>query len=226
MKKYTTLFCDVDNTLLDFYKAESTAIEQLFANYGIDNSKQSISLYSRTNEKYWKLFEKGEMTKEQILVERFAETLRLMGEDRDSVSMNKDYFYLLSTCHFLIDGADRVLASLKEKGYNIYATTNGVARTQYKRIGESALAPYFDDIFVSETAGAQKPSREYFDYALSQSAEKDRSKILVIGDSMSSDIKGGIDSGFDTCWYNAFGEEKLYEPTYIITDLQELNTLL
>ena len=226
MKKYTSLFLDVDNTLLDFYAAESHAIKELFAKYNIDNSKETVSLYSAVNKKYWQKYERGEMEKEQILVERFRETLNILGKTRDAKSMNNDYFNLLSASSFLLDGAMELVKSLKQKGYFLYATTNGVAKTQYRRIRESGLEKYFDDIFVSETAKACKPEKEYFDYAIAHSKEKDRSKILVIGDSMTSDIKGGINSGLDTCWFDYFGEEKLFVPTYRVKTLKEIDNLL
>lgn len=226
MKKYTTLFLDLDNTLLDFYAAESYAIEKLFSKYGLDNSKKTVALYSKINKEHWESFERGEKKKEEILTLRFKKTLEAMGEERDPVALNRDYFLLLSSCHFLLPGAMETVSAIKKKGYCLYLTTNGVAKTQYKRIEESGLAPFFDDVFVSETAGAQKPSREYFDFVYNHSGEKDKSKILVVGDSMTSDIKGGIDSGFDTVWLDGFGEEKLFEPTYRITDITELNNLL
>lgn len=226
MKKYTSLFLDVDNTLLDFYAAESYAIKKLFAKYGIDNSEKSVSLYSAVNKKYWQKYERGEMKKEEILIERFRETLLLLGEKRDAKSMNGDYFNLLSSTSILLDGAKELLYSLKQKGYLLYATTNGVAKTQYRRIKESGIERFLDGIFVSETAKACKPEKEYFDYAIEHSKEKDRSKILVIGDSMTSDIKGGINSGLDTCWFDGFGEEKLFEPTYTAKTLKEIDELL
>lgn len=224
--KYETLFIDVDNTILDFTAAEAHAIRQLFSEYELPNDDATIKTYSRINDKYWKLFETGVLPKERILVARFEETLSALGYERNATEMSKRYFFLLSECHFVIDGAEDVLSYLKDCGYKIYATTNGVAATQYKRIAASGIEKYFDDIFVSETAGAKKPEKEYFDYVLSKIGNVCKDKILVIGDSMTSDIKGGINSGFDTCWYDGYGEERLFEPTYTVSKIQELKNLL
>lgn len=226
MRKYNALYFDVDNTLLDFYACEAAAIKELFGENGIKNDEETIALYSKVNEKYWGKYEKGLMTKEQIVVERFRETLEILGEDKDPEWMNKRYFSLLSKQCFKIDGAIEVLEYLKCRGYLIYATTNGVASTQYSRLENSGIGKYFDKVFVSETAGCQKPSVGYYEYVIKNSDEKDKSKILAIGDSMTSDIKGGIDFGIDTCWYDGFGREKLFEPTYTVKNIKELTKIL
>lgn len=226
MKKYSTLYIDVDGTLLDFIAAESHAAEQLFKDYGLPHDGKAVKLYSGINDRYWKMFEEGRITKPELVVLRFEELLKVFGEKRDAKQMNRDYFELLSHCHFLIDGATETLTYLKKSGYLMYAATNGVVKTQYKRIRESGIEPFFDGIFVSEVIGFQKPSPEYFDYIIEHTPEKDRSKILVIGDSMTSDIKGGTDSGLDTCWYDAFGEKKTSEPTYTVKNIRELTCIL
>lgn len=226
MKKYTTLFLDMDNTILDFSASERHAIKQLFENYGLPCGDDAVKTYSRINDSYWKKFERGELKKSEIVTARFRDTLKLFGEERDFARMNDDYFHLLSKCYFKTEGADEVLGYLKSSGYLLYATTNGVSRTQHNRISGAGIKDYFDGIFVSEDAGFQKPDRRYFDYAVQNCAESDTSKILVIGDSMTSDIRGGINAGLDTCWYNAHGEEKLFEPTYEITDIHDLVNML
>ncbi len=227
MKKYTTLYFDIDNTLLDFYASEDYAIRQVFKEFGLPCSDCTVKLYSEINKKYWQKFERNEMTKEQILVARFAETIEKLGFEKNPEEINARYFNMLGNCSFVIDGAKEILSCLKEKGYIICATTNGVAQTQFNRIEKSGLKEFFSGgIFVSEKTGHQKPEKEYYDYVLNNTEEKDKSKILVIGDSMTSDIKGGINFGVDTCWYNAYGEEKLYEPTYKIKKLCELNKIL
>lgn len=226
MKKYTTLFFDIDNTLLDFYASEKFAIKKLFKNHGLPYDDKTVSVYSKINEKYWKMFERGEKSKSEILVARFSETLSVLGEKRDAKVMSEEYFNLLSECHFKTLYAEDILKYLKGKGYLIYATTNGVSITQYKRINESGLKEYFDGIFVSETVGCQKPQKEYFDYVINNIPENDKSKILVIGDSMTSDIKGGKNAGLDTCWFDGYGEEKVLTPDYVVTDLKQLEEIL
>ena len=133
---------------------------------------------------------------------------------------------LLSEGYDVIDGAFEILKYLREKGYKIYATTNGVAFTQYKRVKNSGLEPLFDGVFVSEEAGHQKPEKEYFDYVTEHTDEKDRDKILVIGDSQSSDILGAVNSGIDSCWYNPKNAKTTHFSQYEISSLEELKKIL
>lgn len=226
MKKYTTLYFDLDNTLLDFHAAEREALTSLLKLHKIPFSEEEIKLYSKINQSYWERFERGEIPKKEIYAGRFRTFLEAVDQSGDPEQMAVDYFSFLSlNCDF-IEGATDILDYVKAKGYILCATTNGMAKTQYNRIEKSGLNNYFDYIFVSETTGSQKPEKEYFDYAVEHSAEKDRSKILVIGDSMSSDILGGINAGIDTCWYNPKGDKGKYTPTYEIKDLDELKNIL
>ncbi len=226
MKKYTTLYLDLDNTLLDFYAAERQAISSLLELHNIPFGEKEIKLYSGINQSYWEMFERGEIEKQEIFAGRFKTFLETVNRKGDPEKMAKDYFGLLSEGCQLMEGAKDILDYLKSKGYILCATTNGVASTQYKRIKNSGLHPYFDYVFVSETTGRQKPEKEYFDYVLEHSPEKDKEKILIIGDSMSSDILGGINSGLDTCWFNPDGTDAKYPVQYEINDLSELKNIL
>ncbi len=224
--KYSTLYFDLDNTLLDFSAAERNAITQLLKLYELPSDSATAALYSSINRSYWERFERGEIKKQEIFAGRFESLLAALGQERDAVRMGDDYFKLLSEGHDMIEGAEEILKYLKLKGYTICITTNGVSFTQYKRIKESGLKKYFDYIFVSEDAGHQKPEKEYFDYVLQNSPEKDTSKILVIGDSQSSDILGGINSGLDTCWYNPSKQKGKYPTSYEIDDILKLKSFL
>jgi len=225
-KKYTTLFFDLDNTLLDFHKSENTAIKQVLRQNDLPCDEETARLYSAINQTYWERFERGEMTKSEILVNRFKTLLEKIDRQGNPEKISKEYFLALSCGYDLIDGAMEVLERIKKAGYIICATTNGVSLTQYKRIKNSGLEKYFDYVFVSEDTGYQKPAKEYFDYAVANSTEKDKSKILIIGDSQSSDILGGINSGIDTCWYNPKGESGRYESTYTVLSLFEICDIL
>ncbi len=226
MRKYDALFIDVDNTLLDFYASEDFAIRKVFSENNIRNDDYAVSLYSKINQKYWQMFERGEMSKEKILVERFRETFRELGADADPIKVSKEYFLGLSNCHFLMPDAIEILSYLKEKGYAVYLTTNGVSLTQYKRIEESGIKRFADAVFVSEDAGHQKPEKEYFDYVFANIPKTSPERTLVIGDSMTSDIKGGKNAGLDTCWFDAFGEERKLDTTYTVHSLLELKNIL
>lgn len=226
MKKYTTLYFDLDNTILDFTATEHNAVEQLLKLHNLPVSDEIIAKYSAINQSWWERFEKGEIEKSQIFEGRFKTFLEFYGFKASSEKMSADYFGLLASGHDVIDGAEAVLKYVKNNGYTVCITTNGISKTQYRRIAESGLKRYFDYVFVSEQAGYQKPEAEYFRYVMSKSKEKNKQKILVIGDSMSSDILGGINFGVDTCWLNTGGKAALYKPTYEIDSIVKLTDIL
>lgn len=226
MKKYSTIYFDLDNTLLDFTKSEHKAIKKLLDMYGLKSDDQTAKLYSEINRGFWEAFERGEIKKEEIFAGRFKKLLSVLGETRDSTAMSNDYFSLLSEGYDVVDGAFEILKFLRDNGYKVYATTNGVAFTQYKRVKNSGLKPFFDGVFVSEEAGHQKPEKEYFDYVMENSDEKNREKILVIGDSQSSDILGAKNAGIDSCWYNPVKAQPTYFSKYQISSLKELEKIL
>ncbi|MBQ7726138.1 MAG: YjjG family noncanonical pyrimidine nucleotidase [Clostridia bacterium] len=223
---YTSLFLDLDNTLLDFQKAEKQAILLVLAENGLPANEETAALYSEINRSFWERFERGEIPKAAIFTGRFETLLAALHASGDVEAISKQYCQYLSDGFFTVDGAISVLTALKEKGYLLYATTNGLSATQYKRIDGSGLRPYFDGIFVSEDANAQKPQKEYFEYVIAHIPEQDRRRILIIGDSQSSDILGGINAGIDTCWYNPHALPARWKATYEIRSLLELPDLL
>lgn len=225
-KKYTTIYFDLDNTILDFTATEHNAIAQLLKLHNLPLSDEIISSYSKINQSWWERFERGEIKKNEIFAGRFKTFLEVHNLTGDPEKMSKDYFGLLAAGHDVMAGAEEVLKYVKEKGYTVCITTNGVSITQYRRIDECGLKQYFDYVFVSEDAGHQKPEREYFDYVMSNSVEKDKSKIIVIGDSQSSDILGAINFGVDSCWLNASGTKGKNVPTYEIKAILQIKEIL
>ena len=226
MKKYTTLYFDLDNTILDFSAAEYNAIRKLLELYNLPVTQEVISTYSNINKMWWESFERGEIEKNQIFAGRFRDLLAYFNFKGDPEQMGESYFEFLSYGFDSIEGAQEVLKNLKEKGYTICITTNGVSRTQYRRIDGCGLKQYFDYIFVSEDAKHQKPEKEYFDYVMANTPEKDKSKILVIGDSESSDILGGINFGVDTCWFNPNNKPATLKSTYEIANILHICDIL
>ncbi len=226
MKRYTTLYFDLDNTILDFTASEYNAIKQLLSLHNLPISDEIILKYSEINQSWWERFEKGEIQKSEIFAGRFETFLQFYNLDGDAQKMSQDYFGLLASGHDVVGGAENVLQYVKQQGYTVCITTNGVSRTQYRRIDECGLKQYFDYIFVSEDAGHQKPEKEYFEYVMENTPEKDKSKILVIGDSQSSDILGGINFGVDTCWLNPKGNTAPHKPTYEITEIMQIKGIL
>ena len=223
---YTSLFLDLDNTLLDFSKAEAYAVSRVLKNNGLPFDGKTVKLYSDINKSFWESFERGEIPKTAIYAGRFKKLLDVLGKNGDAQSLSAEYGRGLSEGYFKVDGADEILVYLKAKGYKLYATTNGLSSTQYKRIDGSGLKNYFDAVFVSEEAGHQKPEKEYFDYVISSIPETDKSKMLIVGDSQSSDILGGVNAGIDTCWFNPEKLTAKYPSKYEISALSELKSIL
>lgn len=224
--KYTSLFLDLDNTILDFNKAEDSAIRRVLQKHNLPCDDDIVKKYSEINLSYWKRFEKGEIKREDIFENRFTDLLKYLNREGDVVTIAKDYFVFLSEGYYTVDGAVDILKYLKRKGYSIYITTNGISFTQVKRIRDSGIEDYIDAVFISEDIGHKKPEKEYFDSVLERIPEKVKTKILIIGDSQSSDILGGINSGIDTCWYNPNGEKAKYRSQFEISDLAEIKLIL
>lgn len=200
MIKYVLL--DIDDTLLDFGKAEAAAIKKTFERIGIPATDEVIARYSEINNAQWSALEKGELTRQQVLVRRFDILFEELGiKDVPSEMAQASYEYLLGIGHYFIDGAVELLEALKDK-YKLYIVSNGTACVQDSRLASAGIAPYFKDIFISERIGADKPSREFFDRAFSRIEGFEREKAIIVGDRLSSDILGGINAGITTCWFN------------------------
>lgn len=200
MIKYVLL--DIDDTLLDFGKAEAAAIKKTFERIGIPATDEVIARYSEINNAQWSALEKGELTRQQVLVRRFDILFEELGiKGVPSEMAQASYEYLLGIGHYFIDGAVELLEALKDK-YELYIVSNGTACVQDSRLASAGIAPYFKDIFISERIGADKPSREFFDRAFSRIEGFEREKAIIVGDRLSSDILGGINAGITTCWFN------------------------
>ncbi|MBR7132741.1 MAG: YjjG family noncanonical pyrimidine nucleotidase [Clostridia bacterium] len=226
MIEYTTLFLDVDNTLLDFNKAEAHAVYRVLKEHNLPCDEEAIKLYSDINLSFWKRFERGEIERDMIFESRFRVFLEHYNATGDVSAISDRYCANLADEFFTVDGAKELLKYLKDKGYKLYATTNGFAKTQFNRIRGAGLEPFFDKIFISEDARHQKPDKEYFDFVISGIPEKNITKMLIIGDSQSSDILGGINSGIDTCWYNPHGSKAKYQSKYTVTRLSQIKKIL
>lgn len=202
---YKFLLWDIDGTVLDFLASEKQAIRALFKKYNLGEcTDEMIKMYSAINTKYWQKLEKNEMTKEEILVGRFREFFSLVGADTEaSESFNKDYQVALGDYIVFMEDAKEVLLSQKGK-YILAAVTNGTKIAQDKKLRLSGLDKIFDAVFISEDVGTEKPNKEYFDYVFKKLGITDKKEALIIGDSLTSDIKGGFLSGIDTCWFNPF----------------------
>ncbi|MGX7420013.1 YjjG family noncanonical pyrimidine nucleotidase [Carnobacterium gallinarum] len=220
MKTYQTLLFDVDDTLLDFGAAENQALALLFKEQGIPFTKEIEETYQTINKGLWEDFEQGKLERDELVNTRFYLLFKEFDREVDGVKMEQSYRRFLEEGHELVDGAFDLILNLKEN-YELYIVTNGVSKTQDKRLRDSGLHPLFKDIFVSEDTGYQKPMREYFDYVFERIPNFNLEKTLIIGDTLGSDILGGANVGMDTCWFNP----SLKENTTDITPTYELKTL-
>lgn len=223
MKKYTHLLFDVDNTILNFDAAEEAALATILSKYGPTLDQESLhATYQKINRSMWRAFERGEMTREYLLDTRFFETFYIYDITVDGIALAAEYQALLAEGHEQVEGAKKVLEAL----CNIpkYVVTNGVGSTQHRRLNDSDFAHYFEAIYVSEELGYHKPQREFFDIVFAESPEIIPETTLIIGDSLTSDIQGGIVAGIDTCWFNFHHtvNDTGIEPTYTIESIADV----
>lgn len=225
MIKY--LLWDVDGTLLDFLTAERHSLSNTFRHFGLgDCSDEKCRQYSAINLKYWQRLERGEVTKEQVLVGRFREFLELNGITHISArDFCKKYEDGLSDVITYIDNSPELLKRLSHT-YKQYIVTNGALNVQTKKLAKSGFDDVVDGVFISDRVGYEKPSREFFDYVFNAIGSPDPAEVLIIGDSLTSDMAGGINCGIHTCWYNPDALPKPDNIDYTISNLWEINNIL
>lgn len=228
MKRFSTILWDMDDTLLDFLYSEKYAITKCFRTVGLKITEEQIARYSQINKGFWKRYELGEVTREQLLSGRFLQLFQEYGiRDIDLKSFQKEYEEALGS---VVSHKDDSLTICKSLHGHVrqYVVTNGIAATQRNKLKLAGFLETMEGVFVSEEVGTPKPGREFFDYCLERVEEKDLSRILIVGDSLSSDIRGGIQAGIATCWYRP--EEAVndtpYKPDYEISDLHMIYDIL
>lgn len=219
---YKYILFDADNTLLDFDKAEKVSIFNTFSYFGV-NTKYS-KRFSEINSSLWKLFEVGGIKREEIKTKRFELLLNEIGNKDISASEMSDYYLTeLSCSSYTYDDASYICSELCKMGKKIYIITNGHTVTQTKRLRNCNFIDFVEKIFISEKIGYQKPSIEYFDFVLND-ISVDKKDCIIIGDSLSSDIKGGVTAKIDTCWFNPNNKVNTTDivPTYTVSTLKEI----
>lgn len=225
--RYQTLLFDVDDTLLDFHAAEDQALKKLFASEKMPLTPELKQAYQKMNLGLWEDFEQGKLTREEVTETRFGKLFAQFGMEVDSPAMERRYRSFLDEGHQLLGNSRQIVADLAQKA-DLYVVTNGVSKTQYRRLTDAQLLPYFKDVFVSEDTGYQKPMPEYFDYVFERIPHFAKEDAVIIGDSLTSDIKGGANVGIDSIWLNP-GKKNLLAgitPTYEISRLEELYPIL
>lgn len=220
---YKILLFDLDDTLLDFGANEADSLNRLFQQHGYTFSNELLQAYHSVNKQLWAEYENGNIALDDVINSRFSETMSRLGIVADGIEWERQYRELLGNGCQLVEGALEVCRRLSIS-HRLFVITNGVARTQIKRLKQSGLYEFFEDIFDSQSIGFQKPSKEFFDYVASHIAEFNVREALVIGDSLNTDIKGGLLSGIDTCWMNGKPQKCYAEinSTYTVANLFEL----
>lgn len=223
----STVFFDVDDTLLDFKKAELTALSSTLKELGFTPTEELLARYHVINRSQWELLERGELTREQVLRRRFTLLFEEYDLPCDVERVKALYEHLLSVGHYFIPGAPELLETL-HKQYDLYLMTNGTASIQRRRLESAGILPFFKDVFISHEIGFNKPDPRYFEYCFSCIDGFEREKAVIIGDSLSSDIRGGNQVGLRTCWFNpSHGAcTPLAKPDFEVDSLSALSALL
>ncbi|WPC43967.1 YjjG family noncanonical pyrimidine nucleotidase [Clostridium sp. JS66] len=226
--KYEIIIFDADETLFDFKRSERDAFKNAMLEFNIEyDENYHLKIYSDINKAIWKEFEKRLITQEKLKVERFKRLSDKLDLKFDEVKFARSYMKHLANASFLYDDSISLVESL-HKSYKLSIVTNGLTDVQNKRIRKSVIAKFFEDIVISEEVGVSKPDSKIFELALNNIKHTDKSKVLIVGDSLTSDIQGGINSGIDTCWLNSnkIANTTKFKPTYEISNLMKLMDIL
>ena len=230
---YKTILLDIDNTLFDYLKAENYAVRTTFEDFGFFSSGSESKFeeikkeYRNINDLLWEQLEKGEITSSKLKIERFRILFEKINLSYSSEEFSKQYLKRLGEGVFLFDGAEELCKYLHGK-YKLGIITNGMKEVQYSRVEKSAIGKYIDKIIVSDDIGISKPNAGIFEYALKKLGIEDKKESIMVGDSLSADIQGGINFGIDTCWVNLQNEysDGKIKPKYTVTSLEEIYRIL
>lgn len=221
----TTIPWDIDGTLLNFKAAEKAAIQSLFQEYGLGECpEEMLQRYSGINKAYWERLERGEITKPEVLIGRFRDFFKAEGlDDAIASEFNDKYQLRLGDTIVYCDDSFKIVESLRGR-VKQYAVSNGTIAAQSKKLRLSGLGGLMDGIFLSEQLGVEKPNVEFFNKVFRAIDPVERSQVMIVGDSLTSDIRGGNNAGIITCWYNPESAvaAKEYRVDYEISDLHEI----
>lgn len=226
--KYEIILFDADETLFDFKRCEREAFKNTMLQYDIEyDENHHLKIYQEINTAIWKEFEEGLITQQKLKTERFKRLSDKLDTGFDEIEFSKSYITHLANGSFLFEETVELVESL-HKNYRLSIVTNGLKDVQNHRIRKSVIGKHFEDIVISEEVTVSKPDPRIFQHALDNLKHADKSKVLMVGDSLTSDIQGGINFGIDTCWFNPSKTENTtgIKPTYEISNLLELREIL
>ena len=223
----TTVFLDLDDTILDFQRAEAEALSKTMRHFGVNPTPDLLHRYHEINAAQWRLLEEGKITRPQLLVGRFRLLLEELELPLDSEAVCTEYETNLGRGHFFVPGAPALLETLSPR-YDLYLATNGTAHIQRGRLESAGILPQFKGVFISQEVGADKPSPAFFRACFRTIPDFDPAASLMVGDSLTSDIRGAKAAGLRTCWFNPRGEAAPPElrPDYQVRALADLPELL
>lgn len=226
--KYEVILFDADDTLFDYSLSEAHALKRVFLEHRIELLQTHVDAYRIVNQQLWNDFEKGAVTLDFLRHERFRRLFAELEVELDAAYFSEQYVQYLGESSFLMEGSEALIQQVLGNGHRIAVITNGIKKVQLSRIGRSVLSNSFEHIIVSEDTGFQKPHTGIFEFAFNKLNITDKSKVLIVGDSLTSDIQGGINYGIDTCWYNPKRKPNgtTIKPVYEIGELSELLELL
>ena len=223
----THIFFDLDNTLLDFDRGEAHALSRAFRQFGIDPTPAVLARYHDINLRQWELLEEGKLTKDQVLTRRFDLLFAELGVSCVSQAVCDLYESFLAEEHDFIPGALELLEALSPR-YSLHLATNGASAVQRRRLADAGILTYFQNIFISEEVGFHKPSPAFFLACFAAIPGFDHTSALMVGDSLTSDIRGGRNAGLRTCWFDHLGRPYRPDilPDYTVAALDQLPALL
>lgn len=225
MCRYDAILFDADETLFNYEKAAKCALLSTLSAYQIDFPRNVCERYQHWNNLVWRCFERGEIQKSELQTERFRKLFEELSIHADPAGFNESYLLALAERGDELPGAVELCQALFPY-CPLYIVTNGFTFTQERRLARSLLRPYIKKMYISEQLGFQKPRKEYFDAVLTDISLTDRSRVILLGDSLTSDMQGGINAGIPTCWYNPFGQEATLPIDYEIHSLEEFFPLV
>ncbi len=226
MSGYPFVLFDIDHTLFDFEAGKAVAFAAVLREQGIDDPKPLEPIFSAVEQPLWRGLEQGELTLDTLNDARFAGLVERAGLDADPSAMANAYLAWLGRSGGLIDGARRLLDTLAGRCV-LGLASNGYSAVQRARIDNFDLAPYFDAVVISDEIGVAKPDTRFFDEAIRQLGNPEPSDVLMVGDSLSSDMEGGRRSGTATCWFNPSAQPAPAEPLdHVVTHLDEVASIV
>ncbi|MFD1485583.1 YjjG family noncanonical pyrimidine nucleotidase [Lacticaseibacillus baoqingensis] len=223
---YRNLFFDVDDTLLDFEAGELTSLAATFRRQQIPYTPQLEAAYLQINTSLWQRYERGEIQREQIFATRMPTLFKRLHLNGDPMAAERYYMHTVNQQAILLPHVIETLAALQD--FHLFVVSNGIEKAQQFRLTKSHLIDYFDDVFVSDSVGAPKPTAAFFDYVAKRTPHYEPQTALIIGDSLTSDIQGGQNAHIDTVWFNPhfIPNRGQQQPTYQLSEFSDLTKIV